>query len=368
MKLRRFAAIAFAGAVVASVQLAPAATMPSAPNHLWLLDNLGSGFSGKATPDTGSSSDDVNLYATGQSGGMVNPAGAGTKSAQLAGVGDSYAVEPGPPFASYSVPAADLPFQYVGNKAAVNDWGVPAFYPGRVSLAGDVAALSALPNAGMHIGASGAISFWLKPIQHIGTGYGHFFQFADDNGNALYATADPYLADSGSEVPGAVVTALNFGSEVPNGISITTGGGTSSPTFDPNTIDQSNPYFWGPNVTWGGAGTPNSYPGGAWVNMVFSWDPSGMKVYENGVLFTQSTMVVPEFYANYVRFGANITGDYAFPGLFDEVSVWDTALTADNAAWLAANSQSPLWVVPEPTSAGLLAMGLIGLARLRRKR
>jgi hypothetical protein len=388
---KQFGAAVCAAMLLISPSVFAAPVMPTDPNHLWLLDELGAGYAGKASPDKFGG---VNLYGSRNSGQVYTP-GSGTYSPQLVGAGDNLPVLPKVvnSFTNLTMGDADdanvrlrsVPFKYTGNKSAVSDYGDPFSYPARISLTPSVPDLQAMPNGGLHINGSnnggGAISFWVNPINHNPHGYQSFFDFRDVDwanvdpnsgvaiqnqieANTTYrfrATADGFFGD-GLAYFGARVKSYDHGNEDPF-------------SFTMNPSGPNNPYGWGNGVHWGGASTPQSQPGGQWSNIVVTWGPDGLggttlTVYSNGTFLGDAPgAVVPDFYADALMIGAKVGGDNAFAGMFDEVAIWDTPLTADNVEWIYQNSLSELGVpIPEPTSGMLLAMGLLGMAAFRRRR
>lgn len=348
-------------AILAAAQHAAAATVPTMPNHLWLLDGLVGPWN-NATPD---SVGGLKLYGARALGSGVTGANASTVSPKLIGVGDNLPVLPkvGNTFTDYPMDNDNVsdnrdnpvPFQYTGNKSTVVDYGDEFNNPRRPNLTPDTLDLAAMSGGGLHVGTSGAISLWVNPINHSPNGYSYLFDLTDGLGNRLRASGNSYFFD-GPEYWGLHVNSYALG--VLDGNSL-----ARNPT-GPN-----DPYGLGNGVNWGGNATPASYPGGNWSNLVFTWDPAGMTVYSNGAFLKSSTMVVPEFWATNLNFGSRGDRGNPFAGMFDEIAVWDTKLSADDVQWIYENSLSGLLTpVPEPTSAGLFAMGLIALAALRRRK
>jgi len=105
-----------------------------------------------------------------------------------------------------------------------------------------------------------------------------------------------------------------------------------------------------------------------WQHVLFTWESgAGARLYVDGVLDAPSEATpgldgLTGTLSDQPRF---LLGDGAkapWQGRLDEVMVWRTALGPDHAAHLASSSLSPSVPVPEPGTAGLAALGLLGLA------
>ena len=119
----------------------------------------------------------------------------------------------------------------------------------------------------------------------------------------------------------------------------------------------------------------NSVVADEWQHLAFVWNLDQVTLYLDGVAtgtvtsnFTYDNATAPA--GNNYDFGlaAKLNSNFGdtFDGFVDDLSVWDSALTAPQIAALASGA-SPLSVaVPEPSSLLLLACGLIGFLGLLR--
>lgn len=115
-------------------------------------------------------------------------------------------------------------------------------------------------------------------------------------------------------------------------------------------------------------------PQNEWTDLTITWDNSlasqNVKVYKNGALAYYFDILIgaapaPEFIFLGNRFSLN----EPWVGGIDEFSLWDRALTLDEAGWLYQNSlrDGEFLVIPEPGTLALLGIGFAGLAARRRR-
>ena len=113
----------------------------------------------------------------------------------------------------------------------------------------------------------------------------------------------------------------------------------------------------------------------SWQHVVFTWQSGvGASLYVNGVLDTASEVSpgidrtgspIAGSLSNQTRFLIGNGAKNEWRGRIDEALFWTSALSADEAAWLASHSASSL--VPEPGLALLLPVGLLGLVCVERR-
>ena len=110
---------------------------------------------------------------------------------------------------------------------------------------------------------------------------------------------------------------------------------------------------------------------GTWHHLAMTVDlgTSTMNLYVDGLLadtqnFSTGAVAFPGFNNFEIgRLGRSATKVDGYTGLVDDVQVYNTALSASDVAFLAAN---PGVAVPEPTAFALAGLGLLSLFRRRR--
>lgn len=261
---------------------------------------------------------------------------------QLVGAGDSLALNGGGSTTSYS----PTPFNFSGNKSAVVDWHGPI--TGQENYPQDRYNLGAvLPTADYSISSEGAVSFWYNPIFHEQGEPAESYLFALRN----QGTGERLVARVDRTQDGVNSGMISTGS---------TGGVTNQDLVVSD---------WG--FSYNGSTVPNGSAGDEWYNIIVTWGADGLDVYNNGVLIASNSFVVNGFDLDRLFVGSYSGGGSHAPGLYDEFTIWNSKLTADNAEWLAANSINDLQVtsvIPEPATAALGLMGLGGLLVASRRR
>ena len=177
----------------------------------------------------------------------------------------------------------------------------------------------------------------------------------------------------------SVLTANTAGSNVRNLISIDNGDWDRAIAVD-NRFSGSPAYgIW--NGVWAqSSGIPIS---NNWTFLAVTYDnnyygttlngnPKGLiSVYVNGALLTTFDSAYGSSSATSIALGANPAWQASpvemFNGLIDNVFVYDDSLTQTQISQLNTDG-SPVSLVPEPSAISLLAIGLSGLAMMRRRR
>lgn len=113
----------------------------------------------------------------------------------------------------------------------------------------------------------------------------------------------------------------------------------------------------------------------SWQHVAVVWaSGAGLQLYTDGVLDTPTAETFGNLtgtLSDQPRFLIGNGAKANWRGNIDEVAVWGSALDGDEVAWLAGNSLANLSgvsPVPEPLTSVQLAIGLIGLAILGRRR
>lgn len=319
-----------------AVQAAPIAPSQSNIQSLWQFDDtVGTqGTAGYGTPD---SKGGPTLQA-GRTNYGIDYLSGGSQTIPLVGAGDSVAVNGGGTTTNFS----STPFNYAGNKSVLVDWYGPI--TGQENYPQDRTGLGVtLSSPSYNIGAEGAVSFWYNPVYHAQAEPAESYLFAIRGaGSTERLVAGIFRNSAGDPVNGFVTNASGTG-----GVQVADWG-----------IDYS--------------GLANGSPSLDWYNIVVTWGADGLFAYSNGNLVgSDSAFIVNSFDANRIFLGTYTTGGSQAPGLYDDFTIWNTSLSADNAQWLAHNNINSLNgtpAVPEPATAALGLMGLFGLAAASRRR
>lgn len=338
--------MAIGAALLMGSQMAHAAPVaPSASDiqHLWLFDET-VGTIGSANYGTPEANGGPTLQAA-RTASNLNPA----NPIPLVGQGTPVEVAPIPATTtSYSA----TPFSYAGNQSALIDWyspvsGQTGVYPvNRFGLG-----TNTITPGSVTVGSEGAISFWYNPIFH---DQANGALPGDDAGAESYFFA---LRSAGSDRLMLRFYRYNDG-RIAYGFVDHTG----SYSGDLAIVDMGVDY----------TGIPNGSPSQDWYNIVLTWGADGLSYYVNGqLLATDASFSMNSFDVTQLFVGNHNASTAAAPGLYDEFALWNTQLSAENVEWLAANGINALSdstpVVPEPTTAGLFALGAAALA-FRRSR
>lgn len=123
--------------------------------------------------------------------------------------------------------------------------------------------------------------------------------------------------------------------------------------------------------TWVSAAPAGSLSAGTWTHLAMVWTNNSVQTYVNGVPALTATSNFQFSGANF-GLGARLLNTFgnAYNGRFDDVAIWNNALSAVQIASLASGASiltAPL-PVPEPSSSVLLMMGACGLMTLRRRK
>jgi len=147
-----------------------------------------------------------------------------------------------------------------------------------------------------------------------------------------------------------------------------------------------NDYFWpyaGANGQWQKA-VGTSYLGsggslGQWYHMAITYDGANLRKYLNGSLVANSVTAVAGptitdvwsggFAGSLLKLGSQTTPNKDwFIGALDDVAIWgDQALSAGEIDGLYRGTLSPLDLIPEPSSAVLMLIGLLASLGARRR-
>ena len=114
----------------------------------------------------------------------------------------------------------------------------------------------------------------------------------------------------------------------------------------------------------------------AWHHLAVTFSASGLNdgmgtlsLYADGVLIgTDSTFTLGTNNSFFFGGQGSGTSDRNFIGFLDEMALFDGAVTAGEIAGLASGSQTPITLVPEPSRALLLGLGLLCLLMRRRRK
>ncbi len=115
-----------------------------------------------------------------------------------------------------------------------------------------------------------------------------------------------------------------------------------------------------------------TFDDGAYHHFALTFDAGVVRIYQDGVQLGADAFVspAPVNLIQDLQFGEDLPPtsqlDQPFEGFADDILVLDRALAPGEVALLAANGAA--WFVPEPGTAILLGLGLLGLVRVGRPR
>ena len=111
-----------------------------------------------------------------------------------------------------------------------------------------------------------------------------------------------------------------------------------------------------------------------WYNVLFTYDGTQQSLYLNGVLQGTSPMTGALYTGfPYIGFGAKVGPDGApansfLNGTLDEISIYNTALSAAEVSTLYVNGTQGIGAVPEPSTYALFGLGAIGMLMVMRRK
>ena len=108
---------------------------------------------------------------------------------------------------------------------------------------------------------------------------------------------------------------------------------------------------------------------GSWQHLAFVWTNDSVQAFLDGTPFAPATARFDYAAADF-GLGARFLNAYGtgFDGIYDDVSVWNHALSLSEVTTLASGASLLAAPVPEPSSFLLLGMGAVGLMNNRRRK
>lgn len=122
---------------------------------------------------------------------------------------------------------------------------------------------------------------------------------------------------------------------------------------------------------WLTAAPASSISTGVWQHLAMVWTNDSVQTFVNGLAMGSPATSTFDFATSDFGLGARFLGGNGtgFDGLFDDVSIWDHAITTPELISLATGQ--PLLTepvpIPEPSSCLLLGLGAVGLINQRRR-